>query len=309
MLKSCFTSIWLAIVAVALIVLNQFVFDLPDEPKPAGRFFDAGGGVRMHYVERPGKDPAIVYLHGLPGTHHDFDLVAERLEGRHLVAIDRPGFGDSTGGTQDMFAQADSVHRLLASRGVTRATVVGHSYGGPLAFALAHEHPRDVGRIVTIAAAAGGNRLRGMQQFNRAMIGFLHLPVVEQVNELFVSNMLLRGTAELQVRSAFSPEEPVSPFKRNTLTYTLKDGDLEALRENAGDYNADITRVDGFLDEIRRPAVIVHGWGDKLVDPKRAGVIARAMPDAKLVMLQGGHMLGYTQPAEIAKQIRAVERR
>lgn len=309
MFKSCLTSIWLLAVAFTLIVLNQFVFDLPDEPKPDGAFFDAGGGVRMHYVERAGRGPAIVLIHGLPGTHRDFDAVVKRLPGRRVIALDRPGFGLSTGGTRNLFDQAESIHRLLAAKGVTGATVVGHSYGGPVAFALAHEHARDVGRIVSLAGAAGGIRPEAMDKVNARVIGFTHLPVIEQINELFVGNMVLRGVGELQLRMAFEPDDVDPSYKPRLLSTTLKDDDLMALRGNILSGDRDHARVDRLLAKIRQPAVIVQGLGDMLVNARFAREIAREMPNAKLVMIPGGHMIPIVRPATVVKQIRAVERR
>ncbi|MBI5310745.1 MAG: alpha/beta hydrolase [Actinobacteria bacterium] len=310
MLKSCFTSVWLAAAVVALLIANNFIFDLPDEPEPAaGKFFDAGGGVRVHYTETPGEKPTIVFVHGLPGTAADFDNVARRLAGRHIIQIDRPGYGYSTGGTQDMFAQAETVHDLLASRNVKGATVVGHSYGGPLAIALAHEHPRDVARIATLAGAGGGMQIDEMNKVNAELIRITHLPVIEQVNELFFSNMVLRGLASVQVKEAFNPEDVVPAYKERTLTFTLKDSDLEALRENTLDFDDDVARVDDFMDEVRQPALVMQGRGDKLVAPQYATAIARALPRAKLVELDGGHMFLISQPTRVAKEIKALERR
>lgn len=310
MLKSCFTSIWLAVVVIGLLIANNFIFDLPDEPEPApGKFFDAGAGVRVHYKETPGTKPTVVFVHGLPGTWADFDNVAKRLAGRHIIQIDRPGFGYSTGGTQDMFGQAESVHKLLASRNVRRATVVGHSYGGPLAIALAHEHPRDVEHVATLAGAGGGMVTDQMNKVNAEMIRITHLPVIEQVNELFFSNMVLRGLAGVQVNEAFNPEDTVQSYKDRTLAFTLKDSDLEALRENTLDFDDDVKRVDGFMDEVRQPALVMQGEGDKLVAPQYAQAIAGQLPRAKLVMIDGGHMFLITQPTRVAAQIKALEKR
>lgn len=308
-MKSCLTSIWFGLALVVLAVLNLFVFDLPDEPRPVGAFADVGEGVRIHYVEHAGKGPAIVFLHGLPGTQADFAPVAALLKDRRWISVDRPGFGDSTGGTQTMWEQADRVHALLGQRGAVGATVVGHSYGGPLAFALASKHPADVGHIVTLAGAAGGSHQGAMDQVNAALIKVTHLPVLEQVLDIFASNMMLRALSGSQVSTAFKPD-PVAPvYKQQLLEYTLKDSDLKALAQNTFDFNDDVARVDAKLPSIRQPTVVMQGYGDKLVDPKRARAIARALPNAKLVLLAGGHMLSYAHPRAVALQIRAVERR
>lgn len=308
-MKSCLTSIWFGLALVLLVVLNLFVFDLPGEPKPVGAFANVGEGVRIHYVEHVGKDPAIIFLHGLPGTQADFAPVAKLLSDRHWIAIDRPGFGDSTSGTQTMWEQADRVHTLLTQRGVRGATVVGHSYGGPLAFALASKHAADVGHIVTLAGAAGGIRQCAMDKTNAALIKVTHLPVLEQGLDIFAGNMILRAMSGSQVTTAFKPD-PVAPaYKQQLLEYTLKDSDLEALAQNTFDFNDDVALVDAKLPSIRQPTVVMQGYGDRLVDPKWARAIARALPNAKLVLLDGGHMISYAHPRAVALQIRAVERR
>ena len=126
---------------------------------------------------------------------------------------------------------------------------------------------------------------------------------------MFVSNLLLRGLAKIQVAAAFSPEDVVPGYENRVLTYTLKDSDLQALSDNVKSGEKDHRRIDRVLDEIRQPTIVLQGYGDQLVDPKYAKVIAREMPNAKLVMIQAGHMIPYTHPARVVKQIRAVETR
>lgn len=310
MLKSCLTSVWLAVVVVGLLIANNIIFNLPDEPKPPpGQFFDAGGGVRVHYTETPGKNPTVVFVHGMPGTWADFDNVAKRLAGRHIIQIDRPGYGYSEGGTQNLFGQVENIHKLLVSRGVRRATVVGHSYGGPVAITLAHDHPRDVGRIVTLAGAGGGMETDEINKLNAQMIGVTQLPVIEQINDLFFNDMVLRGLSSFQVEEAFNPEPVVPLYKERMQQFTLKDSDLDALRDNTLDFDDDIAKVDSLMKNVRQPALVMQGRGDKLVAPRYAEVIAGRLPNAKLVMLNGGHMFLITQPTRVAKQIEAFERR
>lgn len=310
MLKSCFTSIWLAVAVFGLLIANNVIFNLPDEPEPApGKFFDAGDGVRVHYKETPGAKPTVVFVHGLPGTWADFDNVAKRLAGRHIIQIDRPGFGYSEGGTRDLFGQVEIVHKLLASRGVKRATAVGHSYGGPFVIALAHEHPADVGRIATLGGAGGGMRTGEDRKMTARLIGFTQLPVVEQINDLFFNDMVLRGISTFQVDEAFNPEQPVPAYTQRTHEFTLKDSDLEAMRSNTNDFDDDVARVEAFTNKVRQPALVMHGEGDKLIAPQYADVLASELPHAKLVKIDGGHMFLITQPTRVAKQIRALEAR
>src|SRR5829696_1508442 len=63
------------------------------------RTVDLGG--RVHYVDFGGPDdaPTVVLVHGLGGSHLNWDLFAPRLTERaRVLAVDLPGFGLSEPG-------------------------------------------------------------------------------------------------------------------------------------------------------------------------------------------------------------------
>jgi pimeloyl-ACP methyl ester carboxylesterase len=73
-----------------------------DHELPApGKFADVNSR-RIHYVAQPGEGIPVLLLHGMPGTHLDFERVLPLLAGRPAIAIDRPGYGwcrrEHTGG-------------------------------------------------------------------------------------------------------------------------------------------------------------------------------------------------------------------
>ena len=79
--------------------------------------------------------PPIVFLHGAStGLYDPMFSFRKKLEGRAtLLFVDRPGHGDSqAGGPQNMLpdGQADAIAELMRLRGIKKAIVVGHSYGG-----------------------------------------------------------------------------------------------------------------------------------------------------------------------------------
>lgn len=291
-----------------LAVLNLAVFPLPDEPAPKGEFADVGNGARIHYVEHAGKGKPIVLLHGAPGVLSDFDRVVSKLNGRHWIAIDRPGYGASEGRTGEIYGQADSIHTLLKKLRLEDATVVGHSYGGALALALADRHPEDVGRILLVAAAAGGIKSGLDDKASARLIQFTHLPVIEQGLDVFAINLLLRGVASPQVSTAFSPD-PVDPaYKRQLLAYSLKDSDLDALQHEVLDSADDRERLDRQMRSIRQKTLVLQGRSDSRVNPRFGAAIANRLPNAKLIELEGGHMTPWVRPQEIVRAITRVER-
>src|ERR1035437_10789273 len=87
----------LPLLLAAVVVLNWTYGRLPVTPHPSGRFAQLQG-VRIRYLERPGREPAVLLLHGLPGTADDFNAVTPLLAGQGALANDRPRFGFARAG-------------------------------------------------------------------------------------------------------------------------------------------------------------------------------------------------------------------
>lgn len=124
-----------------------------------------GDDYSLHYVDRGSvRDPAFVFIHGTPGDWRIFVRQLEDqalIEGAHLVALDRPGWGGSTipkGEAHietDFSEQAKYISYLLVElreRNRGKAVVlVGHSLGATLSASIAMEYPDLVDGVVVIA--------------------------------------------------------------------------------------------------------------------------------------------------------------
>ena len=106
----------------------------------------------MHFVSAGSGEP-VVLLHGWPSTWYEWRHVIPRLAGRHRVIVpDLRGLGDSTrpAGGYDKKTVAASVWELLHEHlHLPRWHLVGHDWGGPVAFALAAAHAEAI-RTLTI---------------------------------------------------------------------------------------------------------------------------------------------------------------
>ena len=99
----------------------------------------------------------LVLLHGQPGSPADWQLVAGRLPAPlHAFAADRPGYGSSRLPACGFAANARAVLDDLDSRGITRAVLVGHSYGGGVALSAASLAPGRVAAVVLLASVGPG---------------------------------------------------------------------------------------------------------------------------------------------------------
>lgn len=132
-----------------------------DYPYPIKRFdfTSQGQPVSMAYMDiGPTADPngrTVVLLHGknFCGATWEGTIKVLIAAGYRVVVPDQIGFCASTKpkGYQFSFSQlADNTHKLLASLGVEKATVMGHSMGGMLAARYALAYPNDTAKLVMV---------------------------------------------------------------------------------------------------------------------------------------------------------------
>jgi pimeloyl-ACP methyl ester carboxylesterase len=116
----------------------------------------AAPGLRVSYLRAGPVDAArLILVHGTPGSADGWaDYVASPPPGLEVVAIDRPGFGDS--GPVDALPrledQARAVAALLPTDG-RPAILLGHSLGGAIVARVAADHPARVQSVVLLAAS------------------------------------------------------------------------------------------------------------------------------------------------------------
>jgi pimeloyl-ACP methyl ester carboxylesterase len=294
-----------AVLALAVVVLNWTYGRLPAEPKPTGSFVQVGK-LRIRYLERPGSGTPVVLIHGLPGTADDFDAVTPLLDGHRTIAIDRPGFGYSSGEYVPFDRQLQTIHELLATLHVARPILVGHSYGGTISLGFAERYPNEVRGLVLVDAAAAGTHPGASQRLQAHAIKILQLPVIRQIADVTFSQLLRTVSAEQADSAAFHPQPVAAAHEQRVLAINMTHGNLEAL---AGEYLAagEVTaRIDKGLGAIKTPAVVIQGDHDQFVKPIYGRRLAATLPHARLVMVSGGHMAPYTHPDAVAAGVRSL---
>lgn len=120
------------------------------------------GGLRMSSVFVPAGEnadlPPVVFIHGASGNLRDqMHAFHAKLKGRaDLLFLDRPGHGYSErGGPENDLpdGQARAIARLMEKRGIDKAIIVGHSFGGAIAASFALEHPEKTAGLLFLAPA------------------------------------------------------------------------------------------------------------------------------------------------------------
>jgi len=255
----------LALVA-AIVVLNWTYGRLPVTPKPTGSFLRLAG-LKLRYIERPGPEPAVLLIHGLPGTAEDFEDVTPLIAHR-TIAIDRPGYGFSSGGYFPFDRQLQAVHEVIERLHLGRPILVGHSYGGAISLAYAERYPRAVRGLVLVDAAATCTRNSAFARAQARFVKFVELPVISQGADVTFSQLLRTVSADPAETEAFSPNPVNQRHHERVLAINLKHGNLEAYSGETVAANGAIEAVNRGLPGIRVPAVVIQGAQDKLVKPE-----------------------------------------
>ncbi len=148
------------------------------------------GEITMSYATAGDGDPVIL-LHGFPETSHSyrFQLPALAEAGYRAIAPDLRGFGDTDapeGVAEYAFPKLlGDVIGLIGALGETSAHIVGHDWGGSIAWALAANVPDRV-RSLTILnsphpiASAEARQMPEQQQKSWYMLLFQFAGVAEE---------------------------------------------------------------------------------------------------------------------------------
>src|SRR6266851_3074817 len=123
--------------------------------------------VRLHYVTAGRGDP-VVLLHGWPQTWYEWRKVIPALAERYtVIAPDMRGLGDSSKPATgyDKRTIADDIYQLVRQLGFERVLLVGHDWGGPVAYAYASAHPANVRKLVILDVGIPGAGLEDALAF------------------------------------------------------------------------------------------------------------------------------------------------
>ena len=235
-----------------------------DNP-PAGKFINVGN-VRLHYVDQGAGEP-IILLHGNGSMIQDFassGLIEMAAQKHRVIAFDRPGFGHSErprGTVWTPEAQADLIHLAMKQIGITRAKVLGHSWGASVAVALALKHP---GTVAHLILASGY-----YYPTPRADVLLLSGPAVPVLGDILSHTMapiLARLLWPLLIRKIFGPAKVPAKFETFPKEMALRPSQIRASAAETALMIPNAFALRGKYADLKMPVVIIAGDQDRLVD-------------------------------------------
>ena len=303
----------LALVAILFGLTRIGVFLIERRHPPVGAFVTANA-TAMHHVHLPGPAtrllPPVVFIHGASGNLRDPMVpLRPRLEGKaELLFLDRPGHGWSARGPAENATpagQARTIAALMDELGIGPAIIVGHSFGGGIAAALALERPDKVAGLVFLSAAShpwpGGDTSWYYPIAARPVIGRLF------------SHLLALPAGWLRMKTGtacvFSPNPAPRTYSRDAaIPLVLRPGNFRLNAIDVESLYSHVREAAPRYKEITAPTVVVSGDSDTVVYEEIHSLgLARDIPGARLVWVRNlGHKPDYTTPELVAAAMGAV---
>jgi pimeloyl-ACP methyl ester carboxylesterase len=246
----------------------------------------------------------VVVMHGTPGSRLGPIPRASRLylQGIHLIAYDRPGYGgsDRLSGRTVAHAAAD-VADLVDALGIERFAVVGRSGGAPHALACAALLPERVTRAATLVAFApytlmGPRWYEGMTKSNIREYGIAETGAGQL--EAYLGSMAAAIQADPESHLPFDEKDLIRPDRAVMADFGIRrmllDNFREALRQTPYgwiDDSLSFVRPWGFDPAaIRGPVRLWHGSDDNYAPVTHSRWLGERIPGADtIIQRDAGH--------------------
>ncbi|WP_187830237.1 alpha/beta fold hydrolase [Siccirubricoccus phaeus] len=252
------------------------------------RHIPIGGGVEIACAVT-GEGPPLVLMHGAEADHTQYAALTAHLATRFTcLAYDQRDSGQTRNpeAPYGIEALADDAAALIAGLGYQRAHVFGSSLGSVIAQALAVRHPGRIDRLVLSAAIRIGQGIAEINPEAAETLARLRAdPAANaaQIARFFYPEAHLAAHPELARRFAGGTRTPAQRARRNALV-------PEAPRLPLGGITA--------------PTLVLAQAEDRLVPPAHTLAIAREIPGARTLLLEGlGHVGTIQAPERIAAAI------
>lgn len=259
-------------------------------------------------LRRAGEGPPILALHGFPQTSACWFPLADRLASRFEILMpDLPGLGAS-----DPLPVTDARHvakhmvRLLDEVGIEKATVLGHDFGGAIAWSLALHHPDRVARVIVV-----NSPFRRLDLKRGWHMLFFNLPVIPELAFTLAGARLVRLIIRLaSARQGVIEQDAMREYERSLRTLDRQRSAFAYYRTTTRAFLRAALPIPGRRKpsgptrRVEVPALVVWGMDDPVLPAHLLEGMERSIDDLTVEKLEGvGHFVPEEDPDRLADAI------
>ncbi|MCH2656709.1 MAG: alpha/beta hydrolase [Dehalococcoidia bacterium] len=222
-------------------------------------------GIRVHYVEA-GSGELVILLHGFPDCWYSWRHQIKALSTQyHVIAPDLRGYNETDNtGPFDIETLREDVIQLINHLGSKRAHIIGHDWGGAIAWSLAISNPEVVQTLGICNIPHPANFFKGLRTFTQLKrswyIFFFQIPLLP---ERLLARNNYQGFARLMSRIKPNTDEDVKFYVNSWKKYGLSGGInwYRAMARNIVKGKTSLTRnLNSSMQVVARTTMI---WGEK----------------------------------------------
>ena len=252
--------------------------------------------MRLHYVEA-GAGPLMVLLHGFPEFWYSwrFQIPALARAGFRVIAPDMRGYNLSEKPpgvvSYRMKHLSADVAALISHAGERRAVVVGHDWGGAVAWAVAARYPERVGKLVVMNAphpAAFARELKSWKQTRKSWyILFFQLPwLPELLFRLGGRRALEQAFRRGSLRPERFTDEAIDRYTAALLQPGALNATINYYRAAFRSALRQVLRGGGTQNKpITLPTLLIWGEQDRFLGTELTEDLALFVPDLRLLRI------------------------
>lgn len=220
------------------------------------------------------KGNSIILIHGWGADHRYFDFQLKPLSKFRVIIPELEGLGSTPEPPEySIHRQAEKVHQLAASLGISQAVIIGHSMGGMIAQEIALSFPDFVQGLILEDTSPGlGNFL-----MTRIMTYFSHLlcGTTPGIREFLAKRWAISYRNSDGAAGALIAEYAWGSCSKILVKY------VKAMR---------LWNSLPSLNWIRVPTLVIHGEMDRMISIRQAEALSENIPSAELVTIpESGH--------------------
>ncbi len=231
------------------------------------------------FVSVTGSGPPLLWVAGLGDDHASWSSQIPHFEGDFTcVALDNRGCGqsDTPSGPYTIGAMAEDVHLLVSQLDLGPVAAVGSSMGGAICQEWASCYPEDVRALVLT------NTWPATDNYTSLLFDHWIALASSGGTERLAESLLLFSLSGDYLASS-RVEEHLTPI------------------DNLAGFAAAAWACQGHnalarLSEVTAPTLVIAGTSDVLTRPALAESLSRAIPGAKLELVEAGHMVFWEKP-------------
>jgi pimeloyl-ACP methyl ester carboxylesterase len=227
--------------------------------------FVDSGGVKIHYVSLGrSQAPLVVLIHGFPDFWYSWRAQMPALAKHfHVVAIDQRGYNLSgqPEGVENYKTEklVDDVVAVVKHFGPGKAVIVGHDWGGLVAWSFAMNHPELTDRLVVLNLPHPKGLLRELATNPQ-----------QQKNSQYARNFQKPDAAKLISTDALAgwvKDPEARKIYQAALKRSSMEGMLNYYKANYPRDPSEATKVSQDIPPVKCPVLLIHGLKDQALLP------------------------------------------